>query len=471
MEKSRSTRKEQFGNRLLKTFFTILFFSAAACSEVFAITPQEIRNLVIRPEENVFFTNQELKYVLEIPGVDLSDVQTQLQPMKDGVTCISSRRLDYFTNDDSTGARIEFWFTFRDTGIGEIPPLITKIKGYTYYLPFEKIQVYENPKTIAPRLVIEINQNQVLYSQAENAKKQEYSITSEVTKPIDIFIYIQYTTQIKQFGYEIPKDSLFEEVEKFEIISGKKKINDFSHEKIPVARFRWIPLKDGKYYLPNVRLVATAYSGRNLELYLPECVVNITKLSNADQADAEQKNLVFAYALSKPVEDEFFKSSVTSSFEDYSKIRELRTKERHSFAPAFTVRKERIALEQSIGIADSINETSVPLWSAVFILFILLAATSTLLFMCRKRVGSVIVLCFAAVFAFLSLISGVFAMEKHGVVSGGSISPVPEDSALSSTAVTAGTCVKIKEQTEKWYYIEYNENGGWIKKENILLVE
>ncbi|WP_318661683.1 hypothetical protein, partial [Treponema sp.] len=167
----------------------------------------------------------------------------------------------------------------------------------------------------------------------------------------------------------------------------------------------------------------------------------------------------------------FFKSSITSSFEDYSKIRELRTKERHSFAPAFTVRKERIALEQSIGIADSINETSVPLWSAVFILFILLAATSTLLFMCRKRVGSVIVLCFAAVFAFLSLISGVFAMEKHGVVSGGSISPVPEDSALSSTAVTAGTCVKIKEQTEKWYYIEYNENGGWIKKENILLVE
>ena len=152
MEKSRSTRKEQFGNRLLKIFKAALFFSFIVLQNGFAITPQEIRNLVIRPEENVFFTNQELKYVLEIPGVDLSDVQTQLQPMKDGVTCISSRRLDYFTNDDSTGARIEFWFTFRDTGTGEIPPLITKIKGYTYYLPFEKIQVYENPKTIAPRI-------------------------------------------------------------------------------------------------------------------------------------------------------------------------------------------------------------------------------------------------------------------------------------------------------------------------------
>ena len=471
MEKSRSTRKEQFGNRLLKIFKAALFFSFIVLQNGFAITPQEIRNLVIRPEENVFFTNQELKYVLEIPGVDLSDVQTQLQPMKDGVTCISSRRLDYFTNDDSTGARIEFWFTFRDTGTGEIPPLITKIKGYTYYLPFEKIQVYENPKTIAPRLVVEVNKNQVLYTQGENAKKQDYSITSQVTKPIDIFIYIQYTTQVKQFGYEIPKDSLFEEVEKFEIISGKKKLNDFSHEKVPVARFKWIPLKDGKYYLPNIRLIATAYSGRNLELSMPECTVTVTKLENVTQEEDQKKDLVFAYALSKHVEDEFFKSSVTSTFEDYKKITELRSKERHSFGPSFSVRKSRIALEQSIGIADSINETSVPLWTVLFILFILLTATSTLLFMCKKRVVSVIILCFAVCFAFLSLISGIFVMEKHGVVSGGTISPVPEDSALSSTAVTAGTCVKIKEQTEKWYYIEYNENGGWIKKENILLVE
>ncbi|MBP5401696.1 MAG: hypothetical protein J6Y36_00910 [Treponema sp.] len=468
MEKSRIIGKEQFCNRLLKFF---LFITLLFIQNAYSITPQEIKNLVIRPEENVFFTNQELKYVLEIPGVDLSDVQTQLQPMKEGVTCISSRRLDYFTNDESTGARIEFWFTFKNTGVGEIPPLITRIKGYVYYLPFEKIQVYENPKTIAPRIVVELNKEKVLYSQTENSKKTEYSLTSEVAEPIEILISIQYTTQIKQFGYEIPKDSLFQEVEKYEILTQKIKLNDFSHDRIPVAKFIWTPLKEGKFVLPNIRVYAVAYSGRTVELFIPECQVTITKNSTADVELDSEKSPVFAYALTDPLEEDFLKKSVEISSETYNKIAKLRSKEKHSFGPLPSIRKERILLEQSAGITDSIDESSIPLWTVVFILFILLSAVSILLFMCRKKVSSIIVLCFAIVFAFLSLILGLFITEKHGVVKGGSISPVPEDSALSSTSVTAGICVKIREQTEKWYYIEYNENGGWIKKENILLVE
>mgnify|MGYP003513913426 FL=1 len=46
---------------------------------LFSITPREIQNIIIKPEENVFFTNQELKYVLEIPDVKPEFVQTELQ--------------------------------------------------------------------------------------------------------------------------------------------------------------------------------------------------------------------------------------------------------------------------------------------------------------------------------------------------------------------------------------------------------
>lgn len=467
MEELRKSGQKQFCNRLLKLIAIFFLF----CQSAFALTPQEIRNIVIRPEEDVFFTNQEVKFVLEIPGVEPADVQTQLQTMKEGITFISSRRLEYFTNDESTGTRIEFWFTFKDTGVAEMLPLITKVKGYTYYLPFEKVQVYENPKTIAPRIIIEINNKETFYSTNENSKQTNYTITSEVAKPIEINLYIQYAVQIKQFGYELPKDSLFQEIERFEMIKGKTRLLDFSHEKIPLINLRWTPLKEGKFSLPNIRLLATAYSGRNVELGLPECKVSIVKAKVTDEKSADKHSTLFAYALSNPTDNSFEITEAKATLEDFKKIAELRSKERHSLYNLLNNRKERIKLEQNIGIAASRSEKSVVLWSLLFGLFILFTAVSVFLFLCKKKASALIIFCFAFIFAISSFVLGLLVSEKHGVVTGGTISPVPEESALSSTAVTAGTCVKITEQTEKWFFIEYNENGGWIKKENLILVE
>lgn len=467
MEELRKPGKKQFCSRLLKLAAIFFLF----CQNAFAITPQEIRSIVIRPEEDVFFTNQEVKFVLEIPGVEPADVQTQLQTMNEGITFISSRRLEYFTNDEITGTRIEFWFTFRDTGIIEIPGLLAKVKGYNYYLPFQKVQVYENPKTIAPRIIVEINGKETFYSTSDNTKKTNYQITSEVTKPIDINLYIQYAVQIKQFGYELPKDSLFQEVERFEMVKGKMRLPDFTHDKIPLINMRWTPLKEGKLTLPNIRLLATAYSGRNVELGLPECTVTITKFLPSDENDDDANSTLFAYALSNPIDEKFEVQEVNASMKDFKRIADLRSKEKHSIHNHLMYRKERVKLEQSIGIAASRNEKSVVLWTIIFAMFILLLAVSIFLLLCRKKVSALIIFCFAFVFAIASFVLGLMVSEKHGVVTGGTISPVPEDSALSSTAVTAGTCVKIKEQTENWYFIEYNENGGWIKKENLILVE
>ena len=467
MEELRKSGKKQFCNRLLKIIAIFFLF----CQSAFAITPQEIRSIVIRPEEDVFFTNQEVKFVLEIPGVEPAEVQTQLQTMKDGITFISSRRLEYFTNDESTGTRIEFWFTFRDTGIAEMLPLITRVNGYTYYLEFQKVQVYENPKTIAPRIIIEINGNETFYSTNDSSKKTNYQITSEVTKPIDINLYIQYAVQVKQFGYELPKDSLFQEVERFEMLNGKTRLPDFSHDKVPLINLRWTPLKEGKLTLPNVRLLATAYSGRNVELGLPDCTVNITKLISSEENAGEENSTLFAYALSNPIDDTLEVKEIKATQNDFKKIAELRSKEKHAFHNFFSYRKQRIKLEQNIGIAASMREHSVMLWTIVSAIFILLTAVSIFLFLCKKRASSLIIFCFAFIFAVGAFVLGLLVSEKHGVVTGGTISPVPEDSALSSTAVTAGTCVKIKEQTDNWYFIEYNENGGWIKKEYLILVE
>lgn len=478
MEKLRISRKEQFCNRLLKDltkFFliTILLFSTKA----FCITPSEISKITIRPEHSVFFTNQELKYILEIPEVQPHNVQTQLQEnMKEGVSFISSRRMEYFTADNVTGTRIEFWFTFKDAGIATIPALIVKVNGRTYYLKFDKVQLYENPKTIAPRLVVELNSDKIIYPTVDGKKSKE-TFKTQVTKPVEITVYAQFAVQIKQFGFEIPKESLFEEVERYDMAMGKVRYPDFSQERIPVAKFKWTPLKEGKKTLPNIRAVVTAYSGRNLELGLPDCTVTVEKKSAATIAEQNKKDAeasdfsVFAYALSEPVSEENVKELKVATDDDFFQIASLRKKERNSFGPSGSIRNERIALEQSIGIAVSRDEPSIPLWQLFVIIFVVTLSLSVLFFVFKKKLFSVIAFCLAIIFGFFTLLLGIFVSEKHAVVRGGDISPVPEESSISSTSVTAGTCVRIMEETPDWYYIEYNENGGWMKKINLIIIE
>ena len=467
MEKLQFFTKRHLCNRLLKIIFlTFVFCSGSA----YSITHQEIRQLVIRPEENIYFTNQEVKYVLEIPDTNPNDVQTQLQTLKDGTSFISSRRMEYFTDAEENGTRIEFWFSFKNPGTIEMLPLIVKVKGWIYNIPFEKIDVYENPKTIAPQLIVELNKDKILYPHSDSQNFKTENFVFSAGRPIEIMVYIQYAVQIKQFGYEIPKDSLFDEITRYEIVKGKKRMTEFSKEKIPVAKFNWTPLKDGKYSLPDIRVIATAYNGRNIELSLPSCNVTVEK-SALTRQDAKADFSVFAYALSNPFTEKNVENHKVAELNDFYRIATLRSKEKHSFGPSPAVRKERMKFEQSIGISQSQEEGSIPVYYALTVIFVFFLVCSIILFIIKKKVTAVVNLGVAAFFYFASFFAGTLVNEKHAIVTGGTLSPVPEDSALSSIAITAGTCVRLKEQTEKWYYIEYNENGGWIKKENLILIE
>lgn len=467
MEKLRCSGQKQFCNRLLILFSLILFLPF----DFFAISPTEISNIVIKPEENVFFTNQELKYVLEIPNIKPEFVQTELQTMRDGVSIVSTRRMEYFSGDSVTGTRIEFWFLFKNPGLGEIPPLMVRIKGRLYYLQFEKVQIYENPKTIAPLISVTLNDELELVNSDISNKKKIPVYNVNVSEPIEINIYIQYAVQIKQFGFDIPKDSLFEEVKKYEIINSKTKLTEFTRDKIPVAKFKWTPLKAGEYKLPLIGLIATAYSGRNLELGMPDCNIIVKENTQiASDSDLQKDKSIFAYALSTPVVENVQTNNKIATIDDFYRIAKLRSKERNSFIP-FSVKKERISAEQKIGINTKQNEANFPFWCLVLFLFLIFILLSILFLIFKKKKLSITMVCISIIFGFMTFFLGIYVSEKHGVVIGGTISPIPEDSALSSTAVTAGTCVVIKEQTPLWFYIEYNENGGWIKKDNIIIVE
>ena len=77
----------------------------------------------------------------------------------------------------------------------------------------------------------------------------------------------------------------------------------------------------------------------------------------------------------------------------------------------------------------------------------------------------------ALAMAFITALDANAVLKKRGVIVGGEISPVPEDSAMTKTAVSGGSRVLIKEEVQNWYYIVYNESGGWIRKENLAVIK
>ena len=61
--------------------------------------------------------------------------------------------------------------------------------------------------------------------------------------------------------------------------------------------------------------------------------------------------------------------------------------------------------------------------------------------------------------------------ERYGICSGCKIYSIPQANAESVSDVSAGSRVRILEDTGKWYYIEVGESGGWCKTDDICIIK
>lgn len=499
MEKFRYSKQKQFCNRFLilkNKFVCLKFFQICNLKKIFSlflflfiqinflqnfysINFREIKNIKIIPEENILFTDQNVKFILEIPDVDPTYVFTDLHSSDDNVKFISSRKLEYFYSDDDNqilknGTRIEYIYSFSKPGTFELSPLRVLVFGSEFYLNFEKVEVVENPKNVIPVIYVVLNNSKTIYKSIDSKNVSIPTFESMISKPIDFTIYVQYAALVKEFGYEIPQDSIFEEVKRYNFLTEKKANTKFDNKKNPVIKFSWTPLKAGTFSMPNVRFLLTAYNGRNIELGLPDCKIIIKEnkhISSSTNLQNEQNNFSkLDYAFLPPVEEKNLIDEKIITQEDFYNIARLRSKEKNSFL-FFSARKERINAEKKIGIITKKNESSIVIWTFVFVMCVAFFVISILLFVVKKKNPGIIFLCFAILNLFISIFFGISAHERHAIILGGSISPVPEDSALSTTAAAKGTCVVIKQETPHWFFVEYNENGGWIKKENLILIE
>lgn len=431
----------------------------------------DAEQLLIVPKDDIFFTNKEAQFILKIPQILPNDVQTELPNFPEGVVFSSSRKSDYLSEDGRMGAEIDLWFTFRKTGKLDLPPLIIYVKGRRFPVKFQTVDVYENPRTILPRLTLVFDNGTII---GEESQKNQ-TLTLESDKTARFTLYLQYAIQAQQFAWSIPKDSLFRETRRYNSEGIAERSSEFSTKKVPVADFEWTPFSAGITSLPEIRMMAIAYSGRSVYLTTPECVVTIKTPAKdkkgAAQASSDEKDSVYAYAWAEDAADKKESEKKLVSPFDCAEIASLRSMERRAFFNVRRIRAERVAAEQAIGLQNTENE---PLLSILFILLGangLLFALALVLALLRKRFEAALIGIATLATIFVTAIDANATLKKRGVIVGGEISPVPEDSAMTRTAVSGGSRVLIQEDVPGWYYIVYNESGGWIKKENLAVIK
>ncbi len=431
----------------------------------------DAEKLEVVPKDDIFFTNSEAQFILKIPSVSSNDVQTELPTFPDGVIFNSSKKSDYISSLEAPGTEIDLWFTFRQTGNIALPPLVIYVKGRRHSIKFKPVDVYENPRTILPKMIVEFDNGQTISADS----KKIPSIELESDKAARFTIYMQYAVQAQQFVWKIPKDSLFKELKRYADKDSGRRPSDFSTEKIPLAYFEWTPFAAGTTSLPEIRMMVTAYSGRSVYLSTPECVVTILPAKNSGQNQKakteEERQPVYAYAFAEESEQNSKQEKKANTPFDCARIAELRSMERRALFSLGKIRAQRIEAESAAGIKNSENESNY----CVFFIIIgangLLFALAAIFLALKKRFEAAVIGIAALGLFFFSIFAASLVVKKFGIIVGGEIRPIPEDSAMTKSAVSGGSRVQIKEEVKDWYYIVYNENGGWIKKENLAVIK
>lgn len=464
MEKQRIITITKFCRRLLicAAIFcankTILFSQTLSYSEI-----QQLR---IKPAENQqLYTKTEIKFELYIPKVSASDVQVISTQQKSEVSFKSMRKSEDY---ERGGTQIELWYSFEKSETYHLDAAQILINNKRRNIKFETFTILDDPSKQSPRIVIVFDNGEKIYS--DHGVYSSPVFTANVGEKIGFTVNLQYATQLVQFSWDIPKDSIFKQTETYEITEVKYREKNYTHDLIPVASFEWTALTTGAQPMAKIKLTATGYNGYRNELLLPEVQINFVEKAAASKNSLNDKLFNDAFT-----EIPVYIPSVTTSdvsLEDCQKLAECYSKERHSIFTHYFKQKERKAFEHSLGLpVNSNRDFSVGQLYGALLLFIG-AIILLILSIIEKKgfrvlISTTLMLCATVPFIY----SIIKATDDYGICTGCTITAVPESNTDASSEVTAGNKVLIKEETENWYYIELGDSCGWCSKNDIILIK
>ncbi len=432
-------------------------------------SPSAIRKLKVEPDTQAFFTAQENGFTLKIPGTDPMLVQTDLPQLPEGIQLITSKKEEYVNEEGERGTLVHLWFTFKETGPVRLPPLIVIVDKRTFYLPFGDVTVFENPNLISPQLLVDFISGAKLNRSTGEIKVYEAVAGEEIIYELKL----KYFSQILSFDWQLPKDSLFKELNRSDYARGKTAGRTFSDQALSVAEFSWKPLVPGEYIMPQVSVSAVAYNGSTRTLNVPRVVIKVVpeaKNESEKTFTTESSKKLFGSAFTQNPASVYQETKSEFSKEDCKKLAELRTIEKKSFSLK-KARAERADFELLHGLSGAENEVRLPFVRLFFILTFVFVCLTLLFAFLRKKTVAVVFLILSAVFIVFSAVVGNKITDEYAIFAGGNIMPVPEETSSAVHKAEGGLRVKIVEKTGEWFYITSNDVNGWVKKENIYEIK
>lgn len=468
---------EEFAERTKKIakfgllVFALILFSQSIFAQISRRTKTGDGEYFLFESDEEIFANQDAAFKLFIPQVESSDVRIVLPNFPENIIFVSSRSENLSSPNFGRGTQIELNLSFKDDGIFSLPPISLFINGKKKIASFPDVEVLQNPETILPRAILVFGESDVWGDAFFSDAHSFPNLSLEQGAPSRFTVYVQYAAALGQVSWSLPKDAIFKELRRFEIPS------DFKFSKpIPVAQFEWTPLSEGNVSLPKIQIAAESYSGQKIFLETPDCKVKIISQKQGAKKNVRENSFSSAEKIFEHAFD-FESGEYEASVEEAApendallKIAQLRSQERHSFFQN-KIRSERAAAEISAGIENAPNEESFPFFVLIFSAAISFAASSLTLFLLRKKNFAFVSAALAISFLVFAFARSSKIFERHGIVLGGDVYPVPENSVVSKAAAVVASRVLIRKEIDSWYFIEYNEGGGWIKKENLILIK
>ncbi len=463
MEKQRIKRLSKSGRRFL-IFLLILLYPITIFAQ--NITQDQINALKILPEEGQkLYTKTDLKFSVTLPAVRSSQVQIISADQQADITFRTIRKSE---NYDNNGTTIEIWYNFGKKGTYKLRPVSVMIQNRRRTIAFDPVTVTDDPATMLPRMVLVFENGTKIYSDEIPSSSPVLKI--HTGRKLHFTVNLQYANQLVQFNWEIPRDSIFTCTKEYEFTEARHHERIYSHNLIPVADFEWIGLIPGIQKLPNFRLNATGYNGYRSELFFPDIYIEFAQETNIDTHSEDTDIFSSAFFQEAASVKEEQKTSLTR--EDCRILAELYTKEHNEFLLYSKARNDRIDFEQKHGLIISAN----PIFPTVLLytaLIIIVTSIICIIISSRKKhkIRSLIFTAFLLIGIAISIYCAVRRNERYGICTGCKLYSIPQQNAESVSETASGIKVRILERTDKWYYIEVGESGGWCSTEDIYIIK
>ena len=463
MEKQRIKRIIKSGRRFLVSFLIILT-SATLSAQTLSL--EETNSLRIIPEEGQkLYTKTDIKFTVTLPKVPASQVQII---SADQQSDISFRTIRKSENYGENGTTIDIWYNFSKKGSYKLAPLSVMIQNRRRNIAFEEVTLTDDPATMLPRMALVFEDGTIIYSDETAAPAPILKIKRG--RKLHFSVKLQYANQLVSFNWDLPKNSIFTCTREYNFTEARQGQRIYTHDLAPVADFEWTGLISGMQELPVFHLNASSYSGYKNDLSFPQLYVEF--IETEDTENSQEEDDIFSAAFSQEEKMSDIENAIILSKEDCQSLADLYTREHNEFLMYRKARQARIDFEKEHSLLISDN----PIFPGFFLYFALIIALLSLIFLIlssrkKHKIRSLIYSTFLIASLALLIYCSVRRNEHYGISNGCKLYSIPENNAASVSELGSGIMVRIIEKTDKWYYVEVGETGGWCATDDICIIK